>query len=105
MKMYPGSRKEEGLSLTGMVLALVFIVICLAAREPAWGQQVTAAIMGKVTDPSDTAIAGAKVEAKDIARGTVWTAETNAEGFYNFPRVRVGRSKVRCLNWSKTSPR
>ena len=56
---------------------------------------MTAAITGKVTDPSDAAIVGAKVEAKDIARGTVWTTETNPEGFYSLPRVPVGSYEVR----------
>ena len=55
--------------------------MCLTIPELARGQQVTAAITGKVTDPSDSAIVGAKVVAKDIARGTVWTTETNLEGF------------------------
>jgi hypothetical protein len=33
--------------------------------------------------------------AKDIARGTVWTTETNVEGFYSLPHVSVGRYEVR----------
>ena len=56
---------------------------------------MTAAITGKVTDPSNAAIVGAKVMAKDIARGTVWTTETNPDGFYNLPRVPVGSYEVR----------
>jgi len=93
--MKPGSRKETRANITGMVLALFFIAICLAMGGPAWGQQVTAAITGKVTDRSNTAIVRARVEAKDIARGTVWTTETNAEGFYNLPRIPVGSYEVR----------
>ena len=61
----------------------------LAVVEPAWGQQVTAVITGKVTDPKGTAMVGVKVVAMDIARGTVWTTETNSEGFYNLPRIPV----------------
>src|ERR1035438_2155025 len=90
MNINPGSRNETRANITGMILAFFFIAICLAMAESAWGQQVTAAITGKVTDPSDTAIVGAKVEAKDTARGTVWTTETNAEGFYDLPRIPVG---------------
>ena len=45
--------------------ALLFLAICLTIPELAWGQQVTAAITGRITDPSDLAIAGVKVEAKD----------------------------------------
>jgi hypothetical protein len=48
-----------------------------------------------VTDPSAAAIAGAKVTAKDEARGTAWSTETNTDGFYNLPRVPVGRYEIR----------
>jgi hypothetical protein len=74
---------------------LLFLAICLTIPEAAWSQQVTAAVTGKIIDPSDAAIAGARVEAKDIARGTVWTAESNVDGFYSLPRVPVGRYEVR----------
>jgi hypothetical protein len=74
---------------------LLFLAICVTIPEAAWSQQVTAAVTGKITDPSDAAIAGARVEAKDIARGTVWTAESNVEGLYSLPRVPVGRYEVR----------
>jgi hypothetical protein len=74
---------------------LLFLAICVTIPDAAWGQQVTAAITGKITDPSDAAIAGARVEAKDIARGTVWTAESDVEGFYSLPRVPVGRYEAR----------
>ena len=73
----------------------MFVAICVTVPDAALGQQVTAAITGKITDPSDAAIAGARVEAKDIARGTVWTAESDVEGFYSLPRVPVGRYEAR----------
>src|ERR1035441_7843142 len=95
MNMDPGFRKDAEANITGMIQALFFIAICLAMAQPIWGQQVTAAITGKVTDPSNIAIEGARVEAKDIARGTVWTTETNAEGFYDLPRIPVGSYEVR----------
>ena len=93
--MNPRFKREDALSLSYLLPALLFIAICLTLPEPALGQQVTAAITGKVTDPSDAPIVGAKVEAKDIARGTVWTAESDVEGFYSLPRVPVGRYEVR----------
>src|ERR1700756_37158 len=52
-----------------------------------WGQQVTAAITGKITDPSGAPIADAKVSATDVERGTAWPTTTNAEGVYNLPRL------------------
>ena len=95
MNMNPGSKKKAGANVAGIFPALFFIAICVAIAEPAWGQQVTAAITGKVTDPSNTAIAGAAVEAKEFARGTVWTTESNVEGFYNLPLIPVGTYEVR----------
>ena len=93
--MNPRFMGEDALRLGRLLLTLFFLAICLTIPEQAWGQQVTAAITGKVTDPSDAAIVGAKVVAKDIARGTVWTTETNLEGFYSLPRIPVGRYEVR----------
>ena len=61
-------------------------------------QEVTASINGIVTDPSGSAVAGAKVTAKDMDRGTTWPTTTNDSGFYNFPRLPVGRYEVRAEN-------
>jgi hypothetical protein len=72
------------------VLALIAVWIPVAAA-----QEVTAAITGKITDPSGAAIAGASVTAKDTDRGTLWRSETNEEGIYNLPRVPTGNYEVR----------
>jgi len=61
----------------------------------AWGQQVTAAFTGKVTDPSGAAVAGAKVTATDTERGTPWTTTTNSDGAFNLPRVPIGTYNVK----------
>ncbi len=90
-----GFKRKDAVRLPYLLSALLFIAICLTLPEPTWGQQVTAAITGKVTDPSDAPIARAKVQAKDIERGTVWTTESNLEGFYSLPRVPVGSYEVR----------
>src|SRR5229473_8394845 len=60
------------------------------APRIAWGQQVTAAITGVVTDPSGAPIANANVTAADTLRGTVWRTQTNDSGAYNLPRVPIG---------------
>ena len=80
---------------TAVFLAVLLIVACLAVSESAWGHQAGAAIIGKVIDPSEAPLAGAKVTATDVARGTVRTTETNIEGFYNLPRLPVGSYEVR----------
>lgn len=80
----------RGLSIVSMVVALI------AALAPAgWSQEITAAITGKVSDPSGAAIAGAIVTARDVDRGTMWKTDTNMEGVFNLPRLPVGNYEVR----------
>ena len=58
-------------------------------------QEVTAAITGRVADPSGASVAKAAVTARDVERGTIWKTETNEEGTYNLPRLPVGDYEVR----------
>ncbi|MGH9620818.1 MAG: carboxypeptidase-like regulatory domain-containing protein, partial [Bryobacteraceae bacterium] len=58
-------------------------------------QQVTAAITGKVTDPSGAPIAGAKVIATDTERGTQWPTTTNGDGAFNLPRLPISTYDVK----------
>ena len=74
---------------------LVLIVAICALAGSAWGQQVSAAVTGTITDPSGAPIVGAKVAAKDLDRGVVFPTETNTLGVYNFPRLPIGRYQVR----------
>ena len=74
---------------------LTLLILIVASAATAMGQQVTAAILGSVVDPNGAPVANAKVTAKDEARGTTWTTETNSEGAFNLPRVPVGNYEVR----------
>jgi hypothetical protein len=73
----------------------LLLLVLLLLPATVLGQQVTGAMLGNVTDPQGAPIAGAKVTARDTARGTVWTSETNADGLFNLPRVPVGTYEVR----------
>ena len=73
---------------------LLFFALSLAGL----GQEVTATMNGLITDSSGATIVGAKVTTKDLDRGTLWPATTNSEGFYNLPRLPVGRYEVRVEN-------
>jgi hypothetical protein len=76
--------------------AVLLLVMALAtALTPAWAQEVTAAIVGTITDPSGAPITGATVTASDTERGTVWTATTNDSGAYNLLRLPVGTYTVK----------
>src|ERR1700745_3184289 len=89
----------------GSVMKRVLCLICsclaiaglLFVSLPAFGQEVTAAIVGTVTDPSGAPINGATVTAFDTEHGTVWTAKTNESGAYNLPRVPVGTYRLQIV--------
>jgi hypothetical protein len=87
--------KKNQPSLFGLTLTILFLVAMVAAPATGWAQQVTASITGKVTDQSGGAIVGAKVNAKDLDRGTILTTETNNEGLYSLPRVPIGTYEIR----------
>ena len=77
----------------GFVVLLVIGV--LGVLQPAWSQEVTAAIVGTVTDPSGAPLKDADVTATDTERGTVLSTKTNDSGAYNITRVPVGTYTVK----------
>ena len=78
-----------------MWVGIALLVGMLGALQSAWGQEVTASIVGKVTDSSGAPLKGAVVKATDVDRGTVWNAETNETGDYNLLRLPVGQYGVK----------
>ena len=74
---------------------VLFLAVASWLAVSAWGQQVTAAFTGKVTDPSGAPIAGAKVSAIDADRGTPWTTTTNNDGAFSIPRVPIGTYNIK----------
>ena len=81
--------------LTWALLLLLCMWAFAGALMPAWGQEVTAAIVGTVTDPSGAPIRGATVTAIDTERGTVWTATTGDSGTYDLLRLPIGTYNVK----------
>jgi hypothetical protein len=82
----------------GIALTLTVLAALTLASQFAVAQEVTAAITGRVTDPSGAAVAGAKVTAVDTQRGTTLTTTTNGDGAYNLPRVPIGTYNVKVEN-------
>jgi len=74
---------------------LVVLIGLIASSIPGMAQEVTAGIVGTVTDPSGAPIVGAAVVATDTERGTLWKAETNDTGSYNLLRLPVGSYSVK----------
>ena len=71
-------------------VGVVLLALLCCAMRPAWSQEVTANIVGTVTDPSGAPIKGATVVAMDVDRGTEFKDETNDAGTYNLLRLPVG---------------
>jgi outer membrane receptor protein involved in Fe transport len=85
-------RKREWIRFS---LAVFLLVGLLAAIQPAWSQEVTASITGTVSDPSNAAVAGAKVTAKSVERGLTYNALTNDSGLYRISQLPVGTYELK----------
>ncbi|HTM36521.1 MAG TPA: carboxypeptidase regulatory-like domain-containing protein [Terriglobales bacterium] len=79
---------------TLLVLAIFFCLLT-AFSGLALGQDVTASIVGTVTDPSGAPIKGADIAATDRDRGAVWTAKTDDTGAYSLLRLPTGNYTVK----------
>jgi len=77
------------------VLVMLVVVSLAGTVTSLWAQEVTAAVVGTVTDPSGAPLKGATVTATDTDRGTVWTAQTNDTGAYNLLRLPIGNYTVK----------
>ena len=73
-------------------LCLGALLLLLAV--PAFAQRFTAAIRGRVTDPSRAVIAGARVTLRNEGTGLARAAATNDAGNYSFPDLPVGSYQV-----------
>lgn len=66
------------------------LVFFLCSTALVFAQSNTGSLSGRVVDPSNSVIAGAKVIATGDTTGVRTEAITNAEGFYVFPNLQVG---------------
>jgi hypothetical protein len=89
------SKSETAIRFGVAATLLLLLFIALVTPQPSHGQQVMAAITGKVTDPSGAGVPEAKVTVSDVDRGTVFTSVTNAGGTYDLPQVPIGTYNVR----------
>jgi hypothetical protein len=75
-------------------LRLLPAALLLLLGPPALAQRFTAAIRGRVTDPSDAVVAGAKVALENQATGLARAVTTNAAGNFVFADLPVGTYRV-----------
>jgi hypothetical protein len=74
------------------VLCSLSIALLVVTQVSA--QEVTASIVGAVTDQSGAAVAGATVKANSVDRGLAYTAVTNNDGLYRISPVPAGTYKL-----------
>jgi len=72
------------LAVVGAMMALLLLPVSLSAQE------TRGKITGKVTDINKASVAGAVVEIRDLARGTLITLNTNQNGLFDAPYLLSG---------------
>jgi hypothetical protein len=80
-------------NFTSILLSVCLLL--LVATGTGWSQGATAAINGQISDSTGAAIPNATVTAKDLDRGTVWPSTSDQSGYYNLPRLPIGRYELR----------
>ena len=76
-------------------LALLLLIGLPGLFQTALGQEVTAAIVGSVVDPSGAPIKAAAVIARDSEHGTLYTAQTNDDGAFNLTHLPISTYEVK----------
>src|SRR4051794_5985827 len=71
------------------MLALGCFAVPLAAQE------ARGTLLGRVTDPTDALIVGARVEAQNVDTGVRYNSTTNRTGDYIFPLLVPGNYSVK----------
>ena len=74
--------------ISSTILALACALGIIAT--PAAAQSITGTIVGRVTDPSDAVIVGARVRAINAATDATDSATTDDSGFYRLPNLLPG---------------
>src|SRR5271170_7155966 len=83
--------KNSHFTATAVFFCVILLIGLVVAVPQTWGQQASGSITGSVTDTSGAAVSNATVTARDIARGTTLTTQTNGSGAYTFPQLTVGQ--------------
>ncbi len=83
-----------GTSKGGEFLGILVLAVVIAATGTLFAG-VTASISGTVTDSSGAVITGATVTATNVETGVVDTKSTNAQGYYSFQTLPVGKYNIK----------
>jgi hypothetical protein len=88
------SRNYEAGSLGKVFCIAIIFAACLLLPLASWGQQATAQLGGRVTDPSGAVVVGAKVTLTNPNTGISRQTTTNKDGEYLFTLVPIGTYSV-----------
>jgi len=94
-QVLPGGSQMSTRRLLSLAVLSSLSIALLVATQVAQAQEVTASIVGTITDQSGAPIKGAIVLATDTERGTTYSATTNDSGSYNLTRLPVGSYSVK----------
>src|ERR1700731_428685 len=73
---------------------LLICVVQLLVAGSLWAQATTGSIVGRVTDPSDAVVAGARVVAQNQATGIAYSGTTDGLGDFNILQLPPGTYTV-----------
>jgi hypothetical protein len=76
--------------MTRTTSAVSISVLCLATLATLYAQSVDATLKGRVTDSSDAAMPGVKVEARNTGTNVASSMVTDSAGQYTIPLLKPG---------------
>jgi outer membrane receptor protein involved in Fe transport len=89
-------KRQQATTNMSLFFLLLFLLIGFPLSGPcAFGQQVTADTIGRVTDTTGAVIPNATVKITNIGTGETRKAATNGQGEYTFNLLQIGSYKVR----------
>ena len=83
----------------------IFLTLTFAAYSSTTvGAQVGGSLTGTIKDPSGGVVPGATVTVANSVLGTTFTATTDGQGLYSFPKLPVGRYDVTFAGLGRATP-
>ena len=79
-------------------------LVCLLSCAPAFAQQTTGNVTGRVLDPQGAAIPGATVTARNAQTGFTRSETSDAEGVYRIGALPVGTYEINAELFSRRAP-
>ncbi|MEP7271904.1 MAG: TonB-dependent receptor, partial [Acidobacteriota bacterium] len=89
----PTTRRSEVLRSLGELCLICLLVLCSAAGT-VYAQFDSATVLGTIRDPNGAALPNVTVTIKSLATGISRTAQSDANGDFLFPNVRIGTYRI-----------